>query len=475
MRVTHPIRPAACRAALTVVASFVVLCGALSGSVAVAQDGSRNDAAAHPVIAGTIELAEGDVLLAARAGGSRLARLGEPVYEGDTITTFDKAELHLHMTDGARFAVRENSRLTITSYIANGDENDRSLIDLARGAFRAVTGWIGQFSLKAKTAAGRDAYQVRTPLVTIGVRGTDHEPTHLLTGDPRGEAGSYDRVYSGKAVIQSPQGAIEVPPNRAAFHSASGPRARPRMLASVPGFFVARRHEQQFVERSREGLRNLAQRRAARREAIRLERRDLRSAPSIAPRAPQFGAPPRQETSPASREPNSLPSSPRPERATNLSGRTTPATPAGGLQLPTEPRPSVAPPAAAAPQPAVSSSPPATADRKRIDNPTPAPGRPQNPGKQLQPLVPYPAQEDASRRKFVPDRPVSAPAERLAPARSSPGESGQRASPVSTPRPATRQKPSAQQQGAAPNGTASPKRSGRAQTGPRRRRRDSGH
>ncbi|MDH4192069.1 MAG: hypothetical protein OEW21_17925, partial [Betaproteobacteria bacterium] len=158
MRVTHPIRPAACRAALTVVASFVVLCGALSGSVAVAQDGSRNDAAAHPVIAGTIELAEGDVLLAARAGGSRLARLGEPVYEGDTITTFDKAELHLHMTDGARFAVRENSRLTITSYIANGDENDRSLIDLARGAFRAVTGWIGQFSLKAKTAAGRDAY-----------------------------------------------------------------------------------------------------------------------------------------------------------------------------------------------------------------------------------------------------------------------------------------------------------------------------
>jgi len=243
----------------------VALLGALLCSIAFAEDRPAN-------VAGTIELVEGDVMIKAKAGATRLAKVNEPVMEGDTIVTFDKAELHLRMADRAYLAVRENSQLTITTYIANGDEHDRSIIDLAKGAFRSVTGWIGQFGLKAKTAEGRNAYQVRTPLVTIGVRGTDHEPTHLLPGDPRGEAGSYDRVYSGRATMQTSQGTIEVPADRAAFNSLADRGARPRLLASVPAFFVARPHEQRFIERAREGRRNLARERAARHEALRRER-----------------------------------------------------------------------------------------------------------------------------------------------------------------------------------------------------------
>jgi hypothetical protein len=250
----------------------VALLGALLCSIAFAEGRPAN-------VAGTIELVEGDVMIKAKAGATRLAKVNEPVMEGDTIVTFDKAELHLRMADRAYLAVRENSQLTITTYIANGDEHDRSIIDLAKGAFRSVTGWIGQFGLKAKTAEGRKAYQVRTPLVTIGVRGTDHEPTHLLPGDPRGEAGSYDRVYSGRAVMQTSQRTIEVPANRAAFDSFADRRARPRLLASVPAFFVARPHEQRFIERAREGQRGIARERAARHDALRRERGGATKAP----------------------------------------------------------------------------------------------------------------------------------------------------------------------------------------------------
>ncbi len=254
----------------------ITLLTALSCSIAFAQDRPPN-------VAGAIEFVQGDVMIKGKDSAARLAKVDQPVMEGDTIVTFDQAELHLRMADRAYLAVRENSQLTITTYIANGDEHDRSVIDLAKGAFRSITGWIGQFGLKARTAEGRKAYQVRTPLVTIGVRGTDHEPTHLLPGDPRGEAGSYDRVYSGEAVMQTPQGTIDVPPNRAAFSSLGDRRARPRLLASVPAFFAPRAHEQRFIDRAREGQRAIARERAARHDAV-LRERGANKSPGVAPR-----------------------------------------------------------------------------------------------------------------------------------------------------------------------------------------------
>ena len=75
---------------------------------------------------------------------------------------------------------------------------------------RSITGWIGKFN--------RAAYEIRTPiLVTIGVRGTDHEVTQIPPGDPRGERGEYDKVNEGKAFMRSGNDVVEVPPRRAVF------------------------------------------------------------------------------------------------------------------------------------------------------------------------------------------------------------------------------------------------------------------
>ena len=217
-------------------------------------------AQAQPRVAGSIELTDGDVLLEGKGGKTRLPVSGENVFEGDTVTTFPKGEIHLHMADGASLIVRENSKITISAYVADGGGQDRSLIDLARGALRSITGWIGQYN--------RSNYAIRTPLVTIGVRGTDHEPTHLEPGDPRGEPGSYDKVNEGRTFMQGAEGTIEVPAGRAAFRP-HAKRVRARLLAQTPRFFRPGRFEQRFDARAREARQKIRERREQRREFLR--------------------------------------------------------------------------------------------------------------------------------------------------------------------------------------------------------------
>jgi hypothetical protein len=227
----------------------------LAAGAALAQD--RPDA-------GTIDFIDGDALIEARGLPNRSAKLGEPVREGDTITTFAGAELHLRMADGGYLSLRENTKITLTTYRANGDAQDASLIDLAKGALRSVTGWIAK--------QRQTAYSIRTPMVTIGVRGTDHEVAHFEPGDPRGEPGSYDKVNDGRTVMRSKSGSVEITPNHSArFHPDL--RGPPRVLASVPSFFRPARNERQFVERSRVSARTLDAQRAVFRQKKGLDRK----------------------------------------------------------------------------------------------------------------------------------------------------------------------------------------------------------
>jgi hypothetical protein len=196
---------------------------------------------AQPRVAGKIALAEGLARVEGKDQRMRQPAVGENVLEGDTITTLSSSEVHLNMTDGASFIVRERTRVRITEYIADGGDKDRSLMDLAEGALRAITGWIGAYN--------RSNYRVRTPLVTIGVRGTDHEPTHLLENDPRGQPGSYDKVNEGRAFMESKSGTVEVPANSAAFQALSA-GSIPQLLATIPSFFKPGSYEAEFVRQA---------------------------------------------------------------------------------------------------------------------------------------------------------------------------------------------------------------------------------
>ena len=105
----------------------------------------------------------------------RVLAAGADVNVGDTIITAAKSRAQLAMNDGQRYALRAGSSFRIDAFVlpaAVGSAaqatavaaDGQSFFTLQKGGFRSVSGAIG----KQDPAA----YQVRTPVGTLGIRGT---------------------------------------------------------------------------------------------------------------------------------------------------------------------------------------------------------------------------------------------------------------------------------------------------------------
>lgn len=147
--------------------------------------------------------------------------------------------------------------MRISAYQAQGQDDDKGVFSLLQGAFRSVTGWIGKHNPKS--------YQVRTPTATIGVRGTDHEPLVIPEGSKEGEPGTYNKVNVGGSFIEAKHGRVDVAPSQAAFAPWRG-KPVPRVLAEVPRFFKATRHEAIIAARHEAIHKVIEQRRDERRK-----------------------------------------------------------------------------------------------------------------------------------------------------------------------------------------------------------------
>jgi FecR protein len=210
--------------------------------------------------AARVVFAEGEVNVIGTNNQRRLAKVGETIFEGDSIVTGKDGELHLDMEDGGYISVRPNTKMRVIKYQAKGNESDTSVLGLLEGSFRAVTGWIGKFN--------QQKYVIRTPNATIGIRGTDHEPLVIPKGatGAEGEPGTYDKVNIGGSTIRTPQGNANVEPGKSAFvgHDAKPPR----VLNDVPKFFRAARNER-LVEGKHAAIQErILERREARRNDI---------------------------------------------------------------------------------------------------------------------------------------------------------------------------------------------------------------
>lgn len=126
--------------------------------------------------AGSVIFARGTVF-AERQPSVPLTK-GDPVLERDTVATGDASRAQIQLTDGAKIAIRPNSRLRIDEYVFAGQETgdpdspvvstsgDRSVATLIKGGFRTITGAIGK--------ENEEDYEVRTPVGVLGIRGTDY-------------------------------------------------------------------------------------------------------------------------------------------------------------------------------------------------------------------------------------------------------------------------------------------------------------
>jgi hypothetical protein len=92
--------------------------------------------------------------------------VGSIVYVGDRIVTGPNARLEMRMLDRSVITLGENSDFVIESYLFDRERGvGKVLLKVAVGTFRAVTGGIGSI---------RDrSFALKTPVATIGIRGTD--------------------------------------------------------------------------------------------------------------------------------------------------------------------------------------------------------------------------------------------------------------------------------------------------------------
>jgi hypothetical protein len=192
-------------------------------------------APAMAAVAGTVDSLSGSVSISRNGAVAQPLAAGAAVNQGDLVATATDAWVLLEMVDGGSLTLRGKTRVRIDAYVySQADKTTgKSWLSLLEGAMRSVTGAIGAFN--------PPSYRLTTPVVTLGIRGTDHETAYYPPGstEPGVEAGVYDKVNEGETFLRTPRGEISLKAGQAGFSDHQGVRP-PRVLPAIPAFY--RRH-----------------------------------------------------------------------------------------------------------------------------------------------------------------------------------------------------------------------------------------
>jgi hypothetical protein len=138
---------------------------------------------------GRVLVTNGQVTAKKSTGETRLLKRGGAVMQGDTVET-DGARVQIRFTDGSLLALRPNTSFKIEEYNFSGqqDGSEKGIYNLLKGGFRTISGAIGKMNKKN--------YRVKTPVATIGIRGTHYGIT-LCSNNSCAGNGLEDGLYGG--------------------------------------------------------------------------------------------------------------------------------------------------------------------------------------------------------------------------------------------------------------------------------------
>lgn len=124
-----------------------------------------------PIPVGRVVWVKGDSLKATMANKEvRLLQKQSIIYLHDVLTTNADTTAEIVFTDNTLMTFQPNTKFSIDQYSFSRQKKNnsvgKSVMQLIEGGFRTITGLI------AKTNSSD--YQVKTPIATIGVRGTDY-------------------------------------------------------------------------------------------------------------------------------------------------------------------------------------------------------------------------------------------------------------------------------------------------------------
>ena len=118
--------------------------------------------------AGEVTHVSGALMVRKADGSSKILAPKSKVDSGDLLATAGDTYARVKFADGGEVTLRPNTQLRIESFVFDQTKpaTDSALFNLIKGGLRTITGAIG----KRKP----DAYQMRTTVATIGIRGTHY-------------------------------------------------------------------------------------------------------------------------------------------------------------------------------------------------------------------------------------------------------------------------------------------------------------
>jgi len=180
---------------------------------------------------GSVAETAGSVIAVDRRKVSRKLVAGDPVYLGDKIITGEDGFVRLRMIDEAVLDLRCFSIMVIEEYALN-TTNRRSILNLLQGSLKKVTGQIGKMT--------EDVYELKTPIASIGVRGTEYALRVFQSkgcgGTIDADDGFYLEVIKGLVDVHNEAGREVFAKGETAYVPL--PKKPPQKIAIKPGILL---------------------------------------------------------------------------------------------------------------------------------------------------------------------------------------------------------------------------------------------
>jgi len=182
---------------------------------------------------GKVIITTGNVTAVNAKGVERKLKRRSKIFEGDTINVSTKSRAQIRFIDKQLVALKSETIFRIDEYKFKNkqDGNESAAMSLLKGGMRSVTGAIGKKNKKK--------YKLRTPVATLGVRGT-HYVLQLCAASacgPNVEKGLYGSVVEGAVVMKNQAGESQF--GRDEFFHVPSPKDPPESIFTPPSVIVS--------------------------------------------------------------------------------------------------------------------------------------------------------------------------------------------------------------------------------------------
>ncbi|GAA5317322.1 MAG: hypothetical protein AseanaTS_25270 [Candidatus Pelagadaptatus aseana] len=174
---------------------------------------------------GKVIVSVGQVEAVNTSGEHRTLKRRSPIFVTDTVATREDSKAQLRFSDGSMVSLGATSLFKVEQYQLGGDA-EKAVYHLLKGSLQAISGAIGKVD--------KQDYLMKTPVATIGIRGTYYQ---LALTDDGGLVGG---VKEGAIVVTNKQGTANI---AAGEYFSMASASAPVMLMAEPPLQLLERGE----------------------------------------------------------------------------------------------------------------------------------------------------------------------------------------------------------------------------------------